>query len=104
MALRLTAGNMNHYKFIVKLWVKHCAEKTEIFDVVQEKLNAKVPEGRSKLLVKVCKILTKTYCDSGKEGNDILEDRRLVIIGYPPDLHIPLFSDGGTRWRSCLRH
>lgn len=70
-ALRLTAGNMNHYKCIAKLWVKHCTEKTEIFDVVQEKLNAKDPEGRSKLLVKVCKVLANTYCDSCKEKKKI---------------------------------
>jgi hypothetical protein len=94
MVLRLTAGNMKYYKFIAKLWVKHCIEQTEIFDVVQEKLTAKGPEGRSKLLVKVRKILANTYRDSGKEGKDILEDKRLVINGYPHDLHIPLFSCG----------
>jgi hypothetical protein len=55
IVLRLIAGIMNYYKFIAKLWVKGCIEKTEIFDVVQEKLTAKGPEGRSKLLVKVCK-------------------------------------------------
>jgi len=61
-----TAGNTNHYKCFAKLWVKHCTEKTEIFDVVQEKLIAKGPEGRRKLPVKACKILANTYCDSGK--------------------------------------
>jgi hypothetical protein len=62
--------------------------------VVQEKLTAKGPEGRSKLLVKVCKVLSNTYCDSGKERKYILEDKRIVINGYPHDLHIPLFSHG----------
>jgi hypothetical protein len=77
------------------LWVKHCTEKTEIFDVVQEKLIAKGPEGRRKLPVKACKILANTYCDSGKgEKKGILEDKRLVTKGYPHDLHIQLFIYG----------
>jgi len=76
------------------LWVKQFIEKTENFDVVQEKLIAKGPEGRSKFLVKVCKVLANTCCHSGKERKDILEDKRLVINGYPHDLHIPLFSYG----------
>jgi len=72
MVLRLIGGIMNYYKFITKLWVKHCIEKTEIFDVVQEKLTAKGPEGRSKLLVKFCNVLANTNCDSGKERKDNL--------------------------------
>jgi len=67
LVLRLTAGKTNRYKFVAKLWVKHCTEKTEFFDVAQEKLTAEDPEGCSKLLVKVCKVSANTYCDSGKE-------------------------------------
>jgi hypothetical protein len=59
------------------------------------KLTVKGHEGRSKVLVEVCKVLANTSCDSGKEGKkDILEDKRLYIKGYPHDLQIPLSSYG----------
>ena len=69
MVLRLTAANVNYNKFIAKLWVKHCSEKTEIFDVVQEKLTAKGHEGRSKVLVKVCKILANNMVVVARKEN-----------------------------------
>jgi hypothetical protein len=71
---------MNYYKFIDQLWAKQCIEKTEIVDLVQERLAAKRPERCSKKLpVKVCNILTNKYCDSGKERNIIFDDERLII-------------------------
>jgi hypothetical protein len=68
------------------------AYKRHVVDVVQAKLAAKGPEGCSKLFVKVCKVLANKYCNSGKERNDILDDKQLIINGYPHDLHMPLFS------------
>jgi hypothetical protein len=94
-------GSLNYCKFFAKLWVKRCIDKTAIFDVVQEKLTAKGPEGRSNLLVKVCKVLANTYCDSGKERKDNLEYKRLIINGYPHDLHIPVFSYGARGGAVC---